>query len=273
MQRRYLTQARIPCLMVGVNRVRRLVPSHATFVAYVALFVALGGASYAAIAIPRNSVGARQLKRNAVTSPKVKDHSLRAIDFAHGVLLAGPRGETGPRGPTGTVDTSQFYDKTASDARFLGAGATAANSAQLGGVTAGGYARGTGSITYMGMSANAGSSLDRDLPTAASSPLGKIHLTCDDPATSGSIRVDVPAGRTDVVVIAPPSGPTTAQLLTGPTSSTPSSLTGNVRVGLEVESSLGGVADKISADLYFVPGLAGNTSCSLVGFVTTNSRP
>src|SRR3954464_8399639 len=98
--------------MVRVNRVRHLVPSHATLVAYMALFVALGGASYAAIAIPRNSVGTRQLKANAVTSAKVKNRTLRAIDFARGVLVAGPRG---PTGATGTVDTSQFYDKTASD--------------------------------------------------------------------------------------------------------------------------------------------------------------
>ena len=31
----------------------------------------------------------------------------------------GDTGETGPTGPTGTVDTSNFYDKAASDARFL----------------------------------------------------------------------------------------------------------------------------------------------------------
>ena len=47
-------------------------PSPATFIALVALFVALGGSSYAALRLPRNSVGGKQLKRNAVASPKVK---------------------------------------------------------------------------------------------------------------------------------------------------------------------------------------------------------
>jgi hypothetical protein len=254
-----------------------LVPNHATFVAYLALFIALGGASYAALKIPRASVGAKQLKKNAVNSSKVKNRSLRAIDFARGALVGtpGPRGEPGARGetgPTGTVDTSQFYDKATSDGRFLGIGATAANAGQLGGVAASQYARGTGSITYMGMNVTGGNSGDRALPTAASSPIGNIHLECSDPATSGSIRIDVPAGRTDVVIIAPRAGPETAELLPGPVASATSTLALHDRVGLEVESSLGGVADKISADLYFIAGLGGNT-CALAGFVTTNNRP
>jgi hypothetical protein len=40
-------------------------------IALAALFVALGGTSYAAMAIPRNSVGAHQLRRGAVTSTKI----------------------------------------------------------------------------------------------------------------------------------------------------------------------------------------------------------
>lgn len=40
-------------------------------IALAALFVALGGTSYAAIAIPRNSVGSRQLRDGVVTSRKI----------------------------------------------------------------------------------------------------------------------------------------------------------------------------------------------------------
>lgn len=226
-------------------------------IAYLALFIALGGASYAALSIPRNSVGTAQLKRNAVTSGKVKNRSLRAIDFATGVLLR----------------ASQFYDKAASDARFLGLGATAANASQLGGVAASGYARGTGSISFFSINANAGASFDRNLPTAAAAPLGTVHLTCSDPATSGSVRVDVPNGRIDVVIITSLNHPGSGELLTGPVSSAPSSLSQNDRVGIHVESTSGGVADRLSADLYFSAGLGGNPSCGLVGFVTTDTRP
>jgi hypothetical protein len=61
----------------GVSRVlpRRL-PSPAMIVACVALTVALGGTSYAAIRLPANSVGTKQLKRGAVTGVKVKRNSL-----------------------------------------------------------------------------------------------------------------------------------------------------------------------------------------------------
>jgi hypothetical protein len=56
-------------------------PSPAMTVACVALAVALSGASYAAVLLPRNSVGTPQLKANAVTSPKVKDNALTGADI------------------------------------------------------------------------------------------------------------------------------------------------------------------------------------------------
>jgi hypothetical protein len=40
-------------------------------IAYVALFVALGGTTYAATALPAGSVGTRQLRNGAVTPPKL----------------------------------------------------------------------------------------------------------------------------------------------------------------------------------------------------------
>jgi hypothetical protein len=57
--------------------------SHArrNLIAYLALFVALGGTSYAAVNLPPNSVGGKQLKKNAVTSKKVKNGSLLRVDF------------------------------------------------------------------------------------------------------------------------------------------------------------------------------------------------
>jgi hypothetical protein len=82
----------------------------ATLVSYVrrhhlgmlALFVALSGTAYAAT-LPRNSVGPAQLKRNAVTSAKVKPRSLLASDFRRGQLPAGPEGPPGARGAEGAT--------------------------------------------------------------------------------------------------------------------------------------------------------------------------
>jgi hypothetical protein len=82
----------------------------ANLVAYLALFVALGGTSYAAARLPRDSVGSTQLKRNAVTSSKVKNGTLTAGDLSAKTVsalrgkagAAGTTGATGAPGATGT---------------------------------------------------------------------------------------------------------------------------------------------------------------------------
>lgn len=82
---------------------RSLKPSPAMLVALLALFVALGGSSYAALNLPKGSVGPKQLKKNAVTSTKVKPGSLELSDFnaSQRSQLRGPQGEQGPQGAQG----------------------------------------------------------------------------------------------------------------------------------------------------------------------------
>jgi hypothetical protein len=68
---------------------RRLrAPSPAVVISVIALFVALGGTSYAAITIPTNSVGTAQLKNGAVTAAKL----------AYGQTLRSGNTETGDWG-------------------------------------------------------------------------------------------------------------------------------------------------------------------------------
>jgi hypothetical protein len=87
-------------------------PSPAMVVACIALLVALGGTSVAAVSqLARNSVGTPQLRNDAVTnvkirnnavnSAKVANRSLLRTDFAPGQLPAGPTGPQGPAGPAG----------------------------------------------------------------------------------------------------------------------------------------------------------------------------
>jgi hypothetical protein len=78
-------------------------PSPATLISLVALFVALGGTSYAALKLPKNSVGARELKANSVGASEVKAGSLVTSDFKRSERsgLAGPQGPQGPPGPQG----------------------------------------------------------------------------------------------------------------------------------------------------------------------------
>jgi hypothetical protein len=76
-------------------------PSPAMTVALIALVVAMGGTGYAAVKLPRNSVGSKQIKADAVDSSKVKDASLLAGDFKAGQLPPGPQGAQGPQGRQG----------------------------------------------------------------------------------------------------------------------------------------------------------------------------
>ena len=80
-------------------------------VALTALFITMGSGAYAAITLPKGSVGAKQLKSKsvtngkladgAVTAAKVKSHSLVADDFKAGQLPAGSAGHAGPAGVAG----------------------------------------------------------------------------------------------------------------------------------------------------------------------------
>src|ERR1041384_6137149 len=62
-------------------RLRR--PSPAFVISVTALFVALGGTTYAATSLPANSVGAKQLKKNAVTSAKINTAGLVVPSAVH----------------------------------------------------------------------------------------------------------------------------------------------------------------------------------------------
>lgn len=76
---------------------------YANVTATMALIVSLGGTSYAAIKLPKDSVGAKQIRADAVSSSKVEDASLLSKDFKAGQLPQGLQGRTGATGPTGTT--------------------------------------------------------------------------------------------------------------------------------------------------------------------------
>ncbi|HEU0024285.1 MAG TPA: hypothetical protein VFQ12_06625 [Thermoleophilaceae bacterium] len=81
-------------------------PSPSLAISLIALFVALGGTGYAAMNLPKGSVGAKHLKKDAVTSGKVKNSSLMAGDFKASERAklrgaAGARGAQGARGLQG----------------------------------------------------------------------------------------------------------------------------------------------------------------------------
>jgi len=112
--------------------------TYANVTATIALFVALGGTSYAAIKLPRNSVGATQIATGAVRSAEIKDRSVGLRDISTGARtsLRGQRGLAGSPGPQGPAGPPA--------ARFFAA-VSSAGALVRGNATSGGSAGGVGS--------------------------------------------------------------------------------------------------------------------------------
>jgi hypothetical protein len=76
----------------------------ANLIAYLALFIALSGTTYAGVKVtlPRDSVGTTQIKNGAVTKQKLAGSAVRAFVGKRGPRgPSGPQGLPGPAGPTG----------------------------------------------------------------------------------------------------------------------------------------------------------------------------
>jgi hypothetical protein len=89
--------------------------SYANVAATIALVLALTGGAYAAVTLPRNSVGSREIRTGAVGSSEirndavrsrdVRDHSLQEKDLSSTARDA-LRGNAGPAGPAGRDATT-----------------------------------------------------------------------------------------------------------------------------------------------------------------------
>lgn len=80
--------------------------SYANVVASLALFIALGGSSYAALSLTgkdvmNNSLTGADIKRSSIVSSDIRNRSLLSSDFKPGQLPAGAPGQQGPPGPQG----------------------------------------------------------------------------------------------------------------------------------------------------------------------------
>jgi hypothetical protein len=92
----------------------RLRPSPAMVVGCIALGVALGGTSVAAVqALPKNSVGTKQLKNNAVTSPKVKNNTISGADVNEASLGTVPSATNATNAANATNATNAVNAQTA----------------------------------------------------------------------------------------------------------------------------------------------------------------
>ncbi len=69
-------------------RVRKFRLTYADLASTLALLVALSGTAYAAVALPKDSVGTRQIKAAAVTAPKVRDGAIKRRKLAPNVVTS-----------------------------------------------------------------------------------------------------------------------------------------------------------------------------------------
>jgi hypothetical protein len=115
----------------------------ANVIAYLALFVALGGTSVAATTtLKKNSVGATQIKTAAVGSSEIKNNAIKSVDVRNGELravdfrasdfasLKGATGAKGDKGDKGDAGTAVAYARVNADGSLdltRSKGLTAAN--------------------------------------------------------------------------------------------------------------------------------------------------
>lgn len=97
--------------------------SYANVMASLAVFLVMGGAAYAATALPKNSVGSKQLKNGAITPAKLSTSAKTALQGA-----TGPQGPPGPAGAPGatrvTVRVGPFVKGTSTAPCLAGEVAT-----------------------------------------------------------------------------------------------------------------------------------------------------
>jgi hypothetical protein len=106
--------------------------SYANVTATLALFVALGGTSYAVASLPRNSVGPKQIRKGAVASSELRNRSVRLRDVSLSARQA-LQGQTGPAGPPGV----EFRAAIASTGARMGGNATSSTPIGAGDVVVG----------------------------------------------------------------------------------------------------------------------------------------
>lgn len=111
-------------------------PSPAMVVACIALAVALGGTSYAAIKLPANSVGTKQLRKNAITAPKLRKSSVGPAKLKKNAV-------TSPKVRNNAITGADVNEATLSEvpsAATATNATTANNTLALGGIGPSGYA-------------------------------------------------------------------------------------------------------------------------------------
>lgn len=105
--------------------------TYANVASTLALFVALGGTSYAVAKLPRNSVGSKQIRTGAVGSSELHRGAVHSVDIRNGAVRlkdirrstrAALKGQAGPPGPPGQAAVSYFLEADSAGGTVSGNG-------------------------------------------------------------------------------------------------------------------------------------------------------
>jgi hypothetical protein len=160
--------------------------NYANVMATVAVFLALGGAAYAATKLPKNSVGTKQIKNNAVTEAKIRNGAIASSKLANGSVGGAqlkPNSITGANVQNGSLTGTQINASTlgtvptatsATKAKIATSAENANNSEQLGGIGPTGFIQGSGTIVRgFESTSSPGSSILMTIPN-----LGEVRVDC-----------------------------------------------------------------------------------------------
>ncbi len=132
--------------------------TYANIMATVAVFIALGGASYAATQLPKNSVGSKQLKKNSVITAKIKKEAVTATKVKKRTLTATQ------------IDVSKLGTVPSADRA-----ATAGDSNTLQGRGPSGFIHGDGSVIFSRLDLDEGATA---VPLMALPGIGNMTAKC-----------------------------------------------------------------------------------------------
>jgi hypothetical protein len=204
-----------------LTRARRRL-SFANVTSAIALFVALGGTSYAAIALPHNSVGSSQIRANAVKKSEIATRAVGRSEIQHnGVYRSEVRrdavGASELRGNAVSSDEVQDGTLQADDLSTAGKAALAALNgvsfrvaSTAGGGAAGGNAKGIAHTASTGV---------------YTVDLGQDVSACQYAATLGGVKsgtaIEPPAGTARLITASPSTDATKVVVSTAQGDGTP----------------------------------------------------
>jgi hypothetical protein len=169
------------------------------FIGYLALFIALGGTSYAVTKLPANSV----------TSREVKNRSLLARDFRSGQLRPGPQGPQGPQGPAGpqgppgTADVSRLLHEDSVRRAVPRHDAKAADADALDGKDSTAF----GLVAYARVKMDGTLSLQKGIASSKRIVTGQYEVRTAQPASASCVPFVTLTGGVEPLGLVSASGP------------------------------------------------------------------